>query len=296
MKDTAKDEMMRVANNLRILREYNGDSQKNLAEKTGYSCETIRTYECGRRGRRKDRKASFENHNISEEYIESVAKQYCFPVNIIKEQQLSKELLESWCSAVKRSELFGLQEIFFCSAITSETALLNAHFKKAEEYCNRIKSLDYMEKMPEVAKLHYYESFIEEGIWEGAANTVMMLFVEYAHTNALPNTLPRIINGELTNGELYCQVKSLFCDLVPEKKRFIQSNQALFDKCIKALGCIPQGRIYAEYYTALKYVLCMIDNGRGFRENIEIGAIMMKEFAQIGNPLAKKAVDFFEFE
>ena len=40
----------------------------------------------------------------------------------------------------------------------------------------------------------------------------------------------------------------------------------------------------------------MIDNGRGFRENIEIGAIMMKEFAQIGNPLAKKAVDFFEFE
>ena len=40
----------------------------------------------------------------------------------------------------------------------------------------------------------------------------------------------------------------------------------------------------------------MIDNGRGYRENLEIGAIMMKEFSTIGNPLAKKAVEFFEFE
>ena len=178
----------------------------------------------------------------------------------------------------------------------SEAAKTNEHFKKAEEYRKRIESLDCMETMVNTARKLYYSAFIEDGILAGAANTLMMLFIEYGSTNMIPDIFSKLRMGDITNGELYIQMRCLFSPLSPQKRKFIESIQAIFDECIVALGCNDQGRVFAEYYTALKYLLCMIDNGRDYRENLEIGSVMMKEFSKMGNQFARKAVEFFELE
>jgi transcriptional regulator with XRE-family HTH domain len=284
MANAVNDDVKRIANNLLTLREHKGDTRKSLVEKLGvYPYDTIVSYELGKR-------------NVPEDYIEAVAKLYHVSVNMIKEQRLTKDLLVIYDSSMDISDFYEKHDFWFYATATSEAARANENFKKAEEYRERIENLDCMETMPNSARTLYYKAFIEDGILAGAANTIMMLFVEYSQTNMMPDVFSKMKTGDLTNGEFYIQFRSLFSDLTPEKKKFIQTNEAVFDKCLTALGSVDQGRIYAEYYTALKYLLCMIDNGRGYRENLEIGAIMMKEFSTIGNPLAKKAVEFFEFE
>ena len=282
------DVIKRIANNLLTLRDHKGDTRKDLVEKLKsysifYSDNTIKAYElCGR--------------PATEEYIEAVAKLYNVSVNMIKEQSITKDLLVEYDSSMNISDFHETYGFLFIATATSQTAMGNDHFKKAEEYRERIEKLDFMETMPNAARSLYYKAFVEDGILAGAANTLMMLFFEYSQINVMPEILPKLRSGDLTIGELYIQFRNLFSNVTPPKKKFIQTNQAIFDKCITVLGSVAQGRIYAEYYTALKYWLCMIDNGRDYRENLEIGLIMMNEFSKIGNPLAKKAVDFFELD
>lgn len=284
MTNVMNDDVKRIANNLLTLREHKGDTRKELVQKLKvYPYDTIVAYELGKR-------------NVPEDYIEAVAKLYRVSVNMIKEQSLTRDLLVIYDSPMDISEFYEKHDFVFYATATSDAARSNEHFKMAEEYRKRIKKLDCMETMPNFARSLYYKSFVEDGILAGAANTIMMLFVEYGQTNVLPDVFSKMKTGDLTNGEFYIQFRSLFSDLTPLKKEFIQTNQEVFDKCLTALGSVDQGRIYAEYYTALKYLLCMIDNGRGYKENLEIGAIMMREFSKIGNPLAKKAVEFFEFK
>lgn len=278
MKNIVEDDAKRIADNLLTLREHKGDTRKKLAHKLdGYSYDTIVAYELQKR-------------NIPQEYVTTIAEVYNIPVSMIMEQNLTKELLVSYDSLIDKSDFLKCFDLFFFAAATSEGARANEHFKKADTYRERIENLDFMGMMPNSARTLYYKSFIEDGILAGAANTLMMIFIEYAQMNVVPQST----KNDLTNGELYSQFKSLFDDLTPQKKKFIQSIQEIFDECLKALGSIDQGRIYAEYYTALRYLLCMIDNKREYRENLEIGIIMMQEFSKIGNPLAKKVVDIFE--
>lgn len=282
MKSVVEDDITRIAKNLKTLREYKHDTREKLACKLeGYSRHTIDAYELRKR-------------NIPQEYITAVAKVYNFPVNMIVEQTLTKELLVSYDSLIDRSDFLKCLDLLFFATATSERAKSNEHFKKAEEYRERIESLDFMEMMPNSARTLYYKSFIEDGILAGAANTLMMIFVEYAQINVFPDVFSKNLADDLTNGELYNLFKRLVDGLTPAKKKFLQTTQKIFDECLFALGSVNEGRIHAEYYTALKYLLCMIDNEREYRENLEIGIIMMKEFSKIGNPLAKKVVDIFE--
>ena len=279
-----EDDTRRIAENLIVLRKHKCDTREELACKLeGYSRHTIAAYELQKR-------------NIPQEYIATIAEVYNIPVSMIMEQNLTKELLVSYDSLIDKSEFLKCFDLFFFAAASSEGARANEHFKKADTYRERIENLDFMEMMPNSARTLYYKSFVEDGILAGAANTLMMIFVEYAQTNVLPDLFSQMITGKLTNGKLYVQFRSLFDDLTPRKKKFVQATQEIFDECLIALGSVDQGRIYAEYYTALKYLFCMIDNGRGYRENLEIGIIMMKEFSKIGNPLTKKVLDFFELE
>ena len=288
MANIINDDVMRIANNLLTLREHKGDTREELVEKLKsysvyYSHHTIRSFERGER-------------TAKEDYIEAIAKLYNISVNMIKEQSLTKSLLVKYDFPMDISNFYDKCDFLFYATATSKAARANAHFQKAEEYRERIEKLDYMQTMPNAARSLYYAAFVEDGILVGAANALMMLFFEYSYTNVMPEILHKLSSGDLTNGELYIQFRNLYSDLTPEKKEFIQTNQAIFDECITALGSVEQGRIHAEYYTALKYLLCMVDNGRDYRENLEIGIIMMKEFSKMGNPLAKKAVDFFALD
>ena len=279
------DDVKRIANNLRILRKYKGDTREELAEKlNGYSSNTIASYELGRR-------------NAPMDYIEDVAKLYGVSVNMIREQTLTRALLDSYNSSIDIAEFFEMYEFYFLAVATSEFAKENQHFKKADEYRKRIENMDFMEMMVNTTRNLYYKSFAEDGILAGAANTIMMLLMEYSQVDGFSLNLSsksRIEN--LTNGDVYIQARNLFSDLTPKRKAFIQSTQEIYDKCIKALGDVDHARIYAEYYTALKYFFGMVDNERDYRENLEFGLVMLKEFSLIGNPFAKKAIEFLDLD
>ena len=168
MAKSVQDGVNRIANNLLVLREHKGDTRKELVEKLKiYPYDTIVSYELGKR-------------SVPEDYIDAISKLYRVSVNMIKEQDLTRELLTQYDSPMDISDLREKCEFWFYASATSEAARENEYFKKAEEYRKRIENLDFMASMISSARTLYYRSFVENGVLAGAANTLMMLFLEYA--------------------------------------------------------------------------------------------------------------------
>ena len=75
------DDVMRLANNVRLLRERWEDSRITLSKKLQcFPPDTIRAYERGTR-------------LVTDDYINALSKLYRIPFSMIKEQTLTKELL-----------------------------------------------------------------------------------------------------------------------------------------------------------------------------------------------------------
>lgn len=277
------DDTNRVGNNIRVLREHRGDSRENLGKAINVAYSTV---------------ASFENgiRTVNDEHIEKIAKKYGVSFDMIKAQTLTKELLVEYDAQVNNEIANELNKILFVGKVTSPLARKNDNFKQADEYFQRIINLDYMETMVRTSRELYYKSFKEDGILAGAANTIMMLLVEFLLIDINTDLTEKLSKGKLTNGEAYLYVKSINQSSSISRIKFINDTKAIFDECIRAISSENEGKVFAEYYIALKYMFCMVDNGRGYRENVEIGRIMMREFANFDNQLAKEVSTILDIE
>lgn len=283
MKDNFQEDMQIISKNIRLLRDFWGDTRPCLAEEltnNNYPVakDTIKSYENGDR-------------DIPDEYIEAIAKMYNISSRLIKEQTLTLELLESYYAQVNLRNLTQTYDFIFYNAAVTDDSTENEGFIRAITYLKALVNFDFENAVsPTEIRELFYTAFIDEKNLAGASNTLMMLFVEYAQFNFDLTYFQKAVKGGLTNGQLYEKYRDIWTDITPEKKSFIVETQDVFDKCIKALAQ-NGARIYAEYYMALKYFLCMIDNGRSYRENLEIGLVMMNELKKIDNKLAIAFID-----
>ena len=286
-----EDDSIRIASNVRVIREYFGDTRKSLSELLSdepiksvfgsYSVDTIASYEQRKRP------------NIPDSYIHAISMLYGVPYKPIKEQTITIDLIKKSMEIVDISEFNEAFDFIFETFVTSEEAKKNDDFCKATEYKEYIEDKKYTREMLLISRKLYYKAFDEKGILAGSANALMMLFFEYYHfarvDNDFCNRMSRML---VTRGKLYSEFEKQV-QITDEKRHFIRETKEIFNKCITALAQTYSGRILAEYYMALKYLMCMIDNDRLYRENVEIGRIMMLELSELGNQFAKRAVEFY---
>lgn len=281
------EDNMRIANNVRLIREHWEDDRKTLVELLNgvYPYDTIKAYEYGKRP-------------VPDDYISAISNLYGVTVNMIKEQTLTEELLAAYDSKLDIVEFFNEHDFVIFAGAISEAAKENADFQEAEKCLQRIINLNYSIDDPTNARKLYFKSFEDTGLLAGAANAIMMLFVEYSHLTLAPDieSFEKMLRGYVTNGQFYARFRNIWSNLTEERRHFIKETQEIFDKCINALCKTYDGRIYAEYYMALKYLVCMVDNGREYRENLEIGSIMLQELVKLDNRFARKAVSVFHID
>lgn len=274
-----------IANNVRLIREHWGDkNRKTFVELLGgiYPYDTIKSYEYGDRP-------------IPDDYIEAISNLYGVTVQMIKEQTLTEELLTAYDSVFSMADFMVDHDLFLYTAAFNEAAMANEDFVAADSIYQKILEYDYTLENLTVARNLYYKSFIEAGLLPGAANTLMMLCFEYMHitTANTEEDLVKALKGLLTNGQFYAKYRNIWSNLTSERKQFIDETKEMFDKCISALAKTADGRIHAEYFMALKYFICMIDNGRDYRENLELGSVMLQELSQIDNRYASMFITHF---
>ncbi|MBQ7968813.1 MAG: helix-turn-helix transcriptional regulator [Clostridia bacterium] len=273
----------RIANNISILVEHRGGKLKDLEKVLNVAYSTVAAFANGTR-------------HVSDEHLEKIAKYYKIPFEILKEETLSFEYLREYDAIPNMDEMLKKYELFFQSKVTSQMSKDNKYFQKADELFDRIREFVCMETMPKTSRELYYKAYKEDGILAGAANTLMMLFIEYTQTSMERESMKKFVNSKLTNGDIYSEYKKINQPLSDARKKFINDTKMIFDECIGVLWSVDEGKYLAEYYLALKYLLCMVDNNRACIENIEIGSLMMLEFMKLGNSLAKGAVSVFELE
>ena len=287
MKNDSKEDMQRITGNIRLLREHWEDTREVLSEELAnnnypVAVVTIKSYENGQR-------------DIPPEYVEALAKIYNISTRIVMEQELTKELLDSYYAQLNFvSYLKDIDFMFFNAAVTSDSALLNEDFVRANEHFKALVNYDFENMVsPTVIRELYYKSFVEGDVLAGAANTLMMLFMEYVGLNFDPFSIQKAIKGSLTNGQLYERLVNVWNEITPEKQSFLVETKEVFDRCIKGLAQ-KGARTYAEYYMALKYFFCMIDNGRSYRENLEIARVIMTELKNIDNKLVISFIEKYD--
>ena len=281
-----------IARNVKIIRNFYGDTRRELAEKSSYPYDTIVAYES-------------EKRDVTDDYIKEIERQYRIPAIIIKNQEIERRMLEGLRDVLDVCKVSDISAdilgLLFAFPAVSDAALSNDKFKSAHELYKKIESsVDDLEKattilpsMPKQARVLYYLSFSQDGIVAGAANTIMMMFFELLSLNGMQReTIEKFVQGSATKGDIYIEIRNMTDRWKAIRKKFIMENSAIFDECISALGSSGvTGMKLAEYYTALKYFYCMLDNGRDLRENMEIGRVMMKEFSHFDNKMATRFIE-----
>ena len=281
-----------IARNVKIIRNFYGDTRRELAEKSSYPYDTIVAYES-------------EKRDVTDDYIKEIERQYRIPAIIIKNQEIERRMLEGLRDVLDVCKVSDISAdilgLLFAFPAVSDAALSNDKFKSAHELYKKIESsVDDLEKattilpsMPKQARVLYYLSFSQDGIVAGAANTIMMMFFEFLSLNGMQReTIEKFVQGSATKGDIYIEIRNMTDRWKAIRKKFIMENSAIFDECISALGSSGvTGMKLAEYYTALKYFYCMLDNGRDLRENMEIGRVMMKEFSHFDNKMATRFIE-----
>ena len=274
----------RIASNLRLIREYFEDDRKNLSKNLeGYSYDTIVAYENGKR-------------SVTDEYIKAISEYYGIPEKLIVEQEITERMLKDFHSRFRPTDYIKLYKCLLSFSATSEAARENDDFLQAEEHRKMILSFEFSLDTFASARGLYYKAFEETGIAAAAANTLMMLIFEYCQLSVVQDCLVEAISGKISKGELYTYFLSIWTDKTPEKKKFIKDTKDVFNKCIEGLSKSLSGRYYAEYYIALEYFMDMVDNERSYRENLEIGYTMLKEFAKSNNDIARHFLDALNIE
>ena len=270
------------AKNIKLLRKSRGELQFQLGNIIGYSDRAISAFENGR-------------NTPSEEIFTKIADHYEVTLDMLLHEKLTKKIIS------QRNEIIdiSMQTTWFnalCVRVKSNRALNDEHFIMATDCFEKLLSINtistiFIRESFEKCKNAYFDSYKHSRIIAGAANTLMVIILEYAFLKVPPEMYGKdvIRNKDI---ELLSNKENS-----EEQMDFIKANEDIFEECLRALRNNPNTIDLYEYYLALKYLYGMTINDETRETNNAIGLALLMEYYTFDNKYVERLFDkLFEGE
>ena len=270
------------AKNIKLLRKSRGELQFQLGNIIGYSDRAISAFENGR-------------NTPSEEIFTKIADHYEVTLDMLLHEKLTKKIIS------QRNEIIdiSMQTTWFnalCVRVKSNRALNDEHFIMATDCFEKLLSINtistiFIRESFEKCKNAYFDSYKHSRIIAGAANTLMVIMLEYAFLKVPPEMYGKdvIRNKDI---ELLSNKENS-----EEQMDFIKANEDIFEECLRALRNNPNTIDLYEYYLALKYLYGMTINDETRETNNAIGLALLMEYYTLDNKYVERLFDkLFEGE
>ena len=277
-----------IGNNIKKLRKASGHTQKELAEKLGYTLKSISAYETG----------------INEPDMDTLSK--IADIYGITVDDLLTDMGEMGLSikdiSITEDHVNNAIDIMY-PVVSSLEALENDIFKKAYNkqvsIYNKLKN-GKMVKSEDLMKSYdlYIDVWEKFELFEAVANMLSIMFVlcsqitefdtmEFQNKYTLyhkieHNEAKKIFDRDVKSMQLLKEEKDSFAKLFCEDKI----------ECLRILRRKTKWSRLAEYYIALSYVISFIQNDNSIVQNRKIGQSLMDEYAVLGNKYCKMFLRF----
>ncbi|MGN0803914.1 MAG: helix-turn-helix domain-containing protein [Candidatus Coproplasma sp.] len=273
--------------NIKKLRYFYGETQKQLAEAIGVAHNYISMLEKGKR----DLPSSDIVCAIANHFRITVEELYR---PIANEGYSIKNLTMSW------DEIWNIICIMF-PVYNADRALMDELFNSAIEM-HKKQLLNYknrqtlnIEVMIEIIDT-YRNSWEENKTIESLANILSLLCVicgSFVTKDGEKIEEHAKIYGVLGGKKLSeaCLRKDYsIVELETAKKELVNQYEAILDECFETLKRDSEWADVADYFLALSYMVGMVNNEYGLDTNSNIGFEMMQRFALMGNDVAMKFI------
>ena len=270
------------AKNIKLLRKCRGELQFQLGNIIGYSDRAVSAFENGR-------------NTPSEETFIKIANHYEVTLDMLLHEKLTKKTIS------QRNEIIdiSMQTTWFnalCVRVKSNRALNDEHFIMATDCFEKLLSINtistiFIGESFEKCKNAYFDSYKHSRIIAGAANTLMVIILEYAFLKVPPEMYGKDV------------IRNKDIELLSDKENseeqinFIKAKEDIFEECLRALRNNPNTIDLYEYYLALKYLYGMTINDETREINNAIGLALLMEYYTFDNKYVERLFDkLFEGE
>ena len=282
----------RIANNIRALREYYGETEEQLGEVIGYAISTISSFETGTRRLNLDALGEIAKHyGVSEAAILSWDFQ-----NLESAEQDADETIRNL-------------EVDF-PIIATKKALENKRFTKAytlhHQLYKRLQSKstkcfdDTLMKKFESCLLCYFDLVNETGFTTEVKANLLGLRILYLmmimkrllnlsnQRKTLVHWMPKIRDARDVFGKAYEEDEAI--SWLIEKLDYPKSIEDIVGFTRDVIKS-PKYHELGEYYLALQYGYDIIDNENETMVNYQIGYEMLEALAMVGNKYAVRVME-----
>ena len=277
---TPSKEAILLGNNIKTLREHKKETQQDLADILGVSSKLISCYELGTR-------------KITEENIQIIAEHYGIDVETLVNEEVNEAWLKEWQSFLDDDSLIGFFKSTFRRFKTDQD-LENQNFKRGDEMLSQyLRGETNMNTVLNSARNRFYQSYKEAGLLHGAANTLMLILLEFATIGLEQEFVDKITTSGISKSDLWvCSIKKL-SELSEEQLSFIKSNENVYDECLLALRNNKKVNMY-EYFFMLRYYYGMVDNGLTPVDNAKVACAMLYELDRRNHKYTHRLATFLD--
>lgn len=288
---------LRLADNLRYLRESYGEAQLDVALAIGVEKNTISNYECGIRSPKPDTLKKLARHFLIS--VEDLLKNDYS--NLPRREPNPKALNQSY-------------EVMF-PIVSSDEALQDSAFRKGVQahkafytYCrSENRDEDQGGALLDEIIERYIEAMDGPAEKEAIANWISVWFLIHFAIFAVPD----VVDAEAAPIELLRKKNQKFdhdiYDFLEEREddpdwdkdiaEFIDlstdpETQEMLTESLKILRGSEEYRDVADFFLAMQYFCGVVRSGLSAEINRRVGLEMMDAFAKMGNPMARRFLRF----
>jgi len=283
------EENIRTGANLKILRTFYNDKQSDLAKALHCSNSAIANYESGTR-------------QISSDVLQRIANRYKCPVELITMADLSdtdfSNLKISW------GDVALIHNVMFPIIHTVE-AMKDPYFAKGYSFVEKLMDAAMngtagMEHWVDIIIESFSKSIENLGTIESAANLLWFFFMSFPAMicNITESDIDAMRFRKLSNSD-FMQMILLNNENINEenevKRRVLASElNTLILPYIRSLEKSTEYSDLAYYYSALRYIIGMVDTDYSQGVNNAIGIEMLLSLCVFGNKYAIKYLLFYQ--
>ena len=287
-----------LGNNLKILRDYYGESQEELAEKIGVAPATISHWE-----------SSFRKPK--EKNLKSIAQHYGISVEELIKGDMSK------CERIpikynKQSHIKYIETMF--PIIGTKELLEDTHLQKGNRFytmilqkCKENKDID--ENYFRIACDEYYASWEKNENVEAVANLLSLFFLiisnqilVFKNGDKISERIRIKFNNDCTLGAEYFrryflmdtlneQEQKQMEEMEEKRKKLYKTFGGTIDEYIRILKKKERWVDLGDYYMAMKFVTGMQQTSFDICLTRKIGRELMKTLAAQENPYASSFIN-----
>lgn len=277
---TPSKEAILLGNNVKTLREHKKETQQDLADILGVSSKLISCYELGTR-------------KISKENIQIIVEHYGIDEETLVNEEVNEAWLEEWKSFLDDNCLIGFFKSTFRRFKTDQD-LENQNFKRGDELISQyLRGETNMNTVLNSARNRFYQSYKEAGLLHGAANTLMLILMEFETIDLEQEFVDKIATRGISKSDLLAYSIKKSSVLSKVQLSFIKSNENVYDECLLALRNNNKVNMY-EYFFMLRYYYGMVDNGLTPVDNAKAACVMLYELERCKNKYTHRLATFLD--